>query len=219
MKNKDIELNKGYWDEFYRKHAVDIPSQFCVYVATDIPKEQVIAEFGCGNGRDAIYLANQGFNVFAVDLSQEAVDACQQKMDQRGIKHASFRQGDLSDDNAIETTLNAARIMANQQAVVIYSRFVMHSLDKTQESSFLASLGKHLRPGDSAYFEFRSKEDAELEKIFGGHYRRYIDTDAFNEELQKNGFQTRYSHTGQGMAVYKNEDPFVSRIVAIKPEA
>lgn len=217
MATKDIELNKDYWDNFYRNNVIDIPSQFCVYMATDIAAGSSVAEFGCGNGRDALYLASQGFNVRAVDLSAGAVESCQAKLDARGIQHAQFKQGDLSCDDDIANTLDNARQACKEDSqVVVYSRFVMHSLDKSQESAFLVSLGKHMQAGETVYFEFRSQEDAELEKTFGGHYRRYVNTDLFLNELNDNGFDIRYHYTGQGMSVYKNEDPFVSRIVAIR---
>ncbi len=37
--------------------------------------------------------------------------------------------------------------------------------------------------GDEIYFEFRSKEDANLDKHFEGHFRRYVDTDQFAKAL------------------------------------
>jgi hypothetical protein len=63
--------------------------------------------------------------------------------------------------------------------------------------------------------EFRCSLDAHVEKIYKDHYRRYVDTNQLvimmEEELE---FDVTYMTTGQGMAKYKNEDPFVSRIIA-----
>ena len=71
--------------------------------------------------------------------------------------------------------------------------------------------------GDMLYFEFRSKEDEVLDKVHGkGHYRRYVDTPVMMESLKTLGFDIGYHITGLGMAKYKNEDPFVSRIIATK---
>jgi hypothetical protein len=101
--------------------------------------------------------------------------------------------------------------------VVVYSRFVLHSLDDEQEQYFLSALARHLLPGDSLYLEFRCSEDAGTEKIFGNHYRRYVDTDKVLRELSGSyGFAIEYSLTGQGMAKYRDEDPVVSRIIAKK---
>ena len=64
-----------------------MPSQFCVLVATDASKNRPFVEFGCGeNGRDAKYMARQGFRVFAGDLSHKAILAMQNE----GTLNADF---------------------------------------------------------------------------------------------------------------------------------
>ena len=42
----------------------------------DISKDSKILEVGCGEGRDAIYLLSQGYNVLGVDSSKEAIKKC-----------------------------------------------------------------------------------------------------------------------------------------------
>jgi hypothetical protein len=54
------------------------------------------------------------------------------------------------------------------------------------------------------------------DKIFEGHYRRYVATDALMVLLKELGFEVQYEMTGQGMAKYKSEDPFVSRLVVVR---
>ena len=70
-----------------------------------------------------------------------------------------------------------------------------------------------MQAGEKVYLEFRSKEDAELDKTFGNHYRRFVDTDKFVKSMTDKGFKSLYGITGQGMAKYKDEDPFVSRLI------
>ena len=92
----------------------------------------------------------------------------------------------------------------------------MHSLDDDQELQFLTILSKLMLTDELVFFEFRSKEDAELEKIHKGHFRRYVDTDQFLQRLESLGLSIDYRITGKGMAKYKTEDPFVSRVIATK---
>jgi hypothetical protein len=93
----------------------------------------------------------------------------------------------------------------------------MHSLDDDQELAFMASVSEAMQTGEIIYFEFRSKEDASLRKHYGGHYRRYVDTEIFLHLLtNKFGFDIEYSLTGNGMAKYREEDPCVSRVFARK---
>ena len=93
----------------------------------------------------------------------------------------------------------------------------MHSLDETQQQLFLQALSACSDAEDIIYFEFRATGDGSLEKHFGGHYRRYVNTSEFEDDLANiAGFDVTYSITGQGMSKFKEEDPIVSRIIAAK---
>ena len=74
--------------------------------------------------------------------------------------------------------------------------------------------------GDKLYMEYRCDKDEALPKVYGkDHYRRYVKTSEMVQFLESDGeeaFEMEYETTGQGMAKYKHEDPFVSRIIAVK---
>jgi tellurite methyltransferase len=212
---KDVDFNKDYWNSFYGNFQRHTPSQFCVSVITDLEPGSVIVELGSGNGRDAHYFASQGFITVAMDLSSAGISSCKEYAQSNGIHHSFFFQGDLTDRGAIEQVVNEARNQSTSGSVVFYSRFVMHSIDDEQQERFLQGLSQYVEPNDTAYFEFRSKEDADLDKHYGGHFRRYVDTKSFEQALASIANLTpEYSITGQGMAKFKEEDPFVSRIIA-----
>ena len=81
----------------------------------------------------------------------------------------------------------------------------------------MLSLKQLMVTGDYIYFEFRSTEDQLTKKIYENHYRRYIDTHDFIQKLiEIADLEALYSITGRGMAMYKGEDPSVSRIIARK---
>ena len=213
----DVDFNKEYWNSFYKKFQRHTPSQFCVSVVTDLSPGSVVLELGSGNGRDAHYFASQGFVTIAIDLSPEAISSCNNYAEVNQILHSFFIQGDISDEFAVEEAVHEARSQSGNGAISFYSRFVMHSIDEKQQESFLNALSKHLQAGDDIYFEFRSKEDAKLNKHFGGHFRRYVDTDQFCKALVSVlGLSVNYRITGQGMARFKEEDPYVSRVIARK---
>lgn len=46
-------------------------------------KDDVILDLGCGEGRDAINLLNKGYNVYACDVSKEAIKICNDKTDNK----------------------------------------------------------------------------------------------------------------------------------------
>ena len=210
--SNDVMSNKPYWDKFYKKMDLSVPSQFCAMVATELPKDSCVLEFGCGNGRDSLYLASQKISVCATDLSVEAIDSCREKAQNFGFESAHFLQGDLSEQTHIETIFDKGRSLSPNGSITGYSRFVMHSINDEQEDNFLENIGKFMRPGEVIYFEFRSKEDEKIEKTFGNHYRRFVDTADFVRKMEKQ-FILNYRLTGRGMAKYKSEDPFVSRLI------
>lgn len=214
---KSVELNKEYWDDFYKRSHQHHPSQFCISILPELETNTVIVELGSGNGRDSHYFSSQGHIAVAMDLSHEAVKSCVELAKSRNIEHATFFQGDLTQKSDVDKLIDHARKLANDRKIVIYSRFVMHALDANQQESLFKILSECVRTNELVYFEFRSIEDAELEKHFGGHFRRYIDTEEFNRKLSEEyGFCIDYTITGKGIAKYKKEDPIVSRVIARK---
>jgi tellurite methyltransferase len=216
MTDKTVEFNKSYWDSFYQKFQSHIPSQFCVSLVTEVDKGCTVVELGSGNGRDSHYLASQGYITVAMDLSNEAIKSCKNYAEINGVLHSDFYQGDITVASDLANVVEHARYKSADSSIVFYSRFVMHSVDDEQEARFITALSNVMIPGDRVYFEFRSKEDEVLEKHYGGHYRRYVDTAAFSQGLEAAGLSIDYSMTGQGMAKFKEEDPFVSRVIASK---
>lgn len=217
MSGKDHVLSQKYWDEFYKSNHRHTPSQFCVCVLTEIAPEAIVMEFGSGNGRDAHYFASQGHITFAMDLSHEAIKSCNQLAESRKISHSVFARGDITDKAEVEAHIQSARTLSGGREIAFYSRFVMHSLDDSQESRFLAILANSMARGEALYLEFRSREDEQLSKHFGKHYRRFIDAQEFRDSLvDKYDFEIDYFIVGRGMAKFKEEDPYVSRIIARK---
>lgn len=217
MTAKDIEFNKKYWDSFYKSNHKHTPSQFCVCVLTEIKSDATIVELGSGNGRDSHYFASQGHVTIAMDLSHQAIKSCKELAKSRNIEHTAFIQGDITCKESIRNVVEHAREKSGKKEVIFYSRFVMHSVDEGQELLFLKMLSDCMEAKEVVYFEFRSKEDSELKKHYGGHFRRYVDTDNFKQLLiNEFGFGIDYSITGRGMAKFKEEDPFVSRVIARK---
>lgn len=224
---KVAKKESDYWNGFYDKFAIAVPSQFCALVATEAQKSRPFVEFGCGNGRDAMYMAQQGFTVLAGDLSDHAIDEMQKKHTDNERK-PEFVVCDVSNSNHVQSLVDKARAVAlsnnnndddSGSQITFYNRFFLHALDDQQEAAFLTALSKATIPGDRLYMEYRCSLDAPLDKEHGkGHFRRYIETDNLVVLLKQLGFFVEYQITGQGMAKFKKEDPFVSRIICERQE-
>jgi tellurite methyltransferase len=212
--NKVVTNESDYWDNFYTKWDIDIPSQFCVLVATEADKARPFVEFGCGNGRDSIYLARHGFSVFSGDLSKEAIAHNTKKEGGEGNPNnrVNFHVCDVADAKDVMSLIEEAR-GEQGSLLTLYNRFFLHSIDDDQERMFLTTLSEATKTGDRLYMEFRCSLDADLDKVYGDHYRRYVETSKLVTLLKELNFDISYEITGQGMAKYKKEDPFVSRLI------
>jgi len=153
--------------------------------------------------------------VYGCDLSKDAIEKNAEK--NSSIAGLEFEIVDASAEDQVRAVVEKARTASSAANVAIYTRFFLHSIDQTQEDKFLAALSSVLSAGDKLYFEYRCSMDEKLDKVHGKeHYRRYVDTPVMLEGLMKLGFAVEYEMTGRGMAKYKVEDPFVSRIIARK---
>ena len=212
---KKVVTNEAdYWNSFYdHKFSVGVPSQFCCLVAIEAPKTRPFVEFGCGNGRDSKYIASQGFCVYSGDLSDKAVDILQKD----ASPNATYSVCDVSKAEHVKVLVDQARAGADASDnfnLTMYNRFFMHALDTQQETLYLEALSSATKGGDTLYMEYRCSLDEALDKEHGkGHYRRYVHTDKLVDLLKSLNFTIKYEITGQGMAKYKSEDPFVSRII------
>jgi methyl halide transferase len=87
------------WDERYEKGdtpwETGRPSSELQRVVAEVPVNPCRAlELGCGTGASAVWLAQQGFDVIALDLSSRAVERARQRADEAGVP-VDFRVADV----------------------------------------------------------------------------------------------------------------------------
>ena len=90
---------RDWWDSFYEDKAKPCPffvappdESLVTFVRNGrIPPGRAL-DLGCGNGRNAIFLARHGFSVDAVDFSQTAVDWPAQRVANAGVSVRLLRQ-------------------------------------------------------------------------------------------------------------------------------
>lgn len=77
-----------------------------------ISKRDKILDLGCGEGRDASFLLNEGYNVTAIDYSNEAINKCNELTNNK--YQENFKQLDIFKD------------LLDDKFKFIYSIAVMH---------------------------------------------------------------------------------------------
>jgi len=94
------------WDEKHAAHEGESsPSAFLVQIfQTDSWKIQAgrALDIATGKGRNALFLAQRGFSVEAMDISEVAVAEARKRADERGLS-IGFRQADLEKVELPET--------------------------------------------------------------------------------------------------------------------
>ncbi len=216
-----VQRNKVYWEEYYArkryKHVwAEFPSQFAAFCASEIEAGSKILDFGCGNGRDSLFLSQIGHDVVACDYAKAGVELVKEKAEAKQLEL------DAQILNIYDTSDVQKFITANPSEYdVIYSRFVMHAITAEGQDRFLRLTKKVLKESGKVILEFRNSED--VRKDIGdvisedersdGHYRRFIKTDDFLANVKEVGFDVDYLAEGTGFAKFKDEDPNVTRLV------
>ena len=80
----------GAWDARFRSgdHAESSPDPFLISAKQfleQLPKGAAALDLACGAGRHAVWLAEQGFQITAVDFSAEALAKTRSLAEQRGV--------------------------------------------------------------------------------------------------------------------------------------
>lgn len=105
-----------------------------------VPMTEPILEIGCGEGRDALYLASLGYQLTAVDASPQAIQTCQRLARERRV----------TVNWQIHDALHLTDAMSNQYRW-IYSVATLHMLvDDEDRRRFLQEMYAILEPGGHA---------------------------------------------------------------------
>jgi cyclopropane fatty-acyl-phospholipid synthase-like methyltransferase len=200
--------DKKYWENYYKKHSKPIKqSSFASFIETYLEKNKKLIELGCGNGRDSIFFSKKNINVLGVDQAENEIKFLNENY---ANKKLNFLADDFTDLN-LDTKFD-----------YIYSRFTFHSINEEKEDNTLSWVSSHLKDEGLFFLEARSINDpmynegkilSEFEN-FTDHYRRYMDLNKIIEKLENKNFSIIYKIENDGLAIHKNEDPIVIRIIA-----
>jgi methyl halide transferase len=141
MTNADGVQRTRNWDHRYRTgdtpwedNAV-APSVVDLIRAHAAPGARVL-ELGCGRGTTALWLAQQGYRVVAVDVSPNAVATLRERAAAAGVTIETLVADALADDSALPT------------GDCVFTRGVLHTfLTHESRAGFAAAVARCLPPG------------------------------------------------------------------------
>lgn len=209
--------DKKYWTEYYAKNSKPTDSStFAEFILPKLDKNKNLIELGCGNGRDSIYFVQNNLKVVAVDQVQCEIDYLNENHKEENI---IFVADDFTNlDNTKHEIINETDFD------YIYSRFTFHSINEKKENRTLDWIEKNLSEGGYFLLEARSINDPMFKQgnalseneNFTNHYRRYMDLDVITDKLESRNFEIIYKIEDNNLAVYKDDNPYVIRIIAKK---
>ena len=165
------------WDEIYSNDSSffgEEPSDFAQKCYSDFKRYDVkrLLELGCGQGRDSIFFASNGLDVYALDSSKVAIENIKQKMRGKNIclhlSHFEVRQTLPFDSSHFD-------------AVYSHMFYNMRFIDEELKFLFKES-SRVLKNNGLLYFSVRSDKDVSYNK------GKKID----NNIYEINGFQIRF---------------------------
>lgn len=208
--------DRDYWDQYYSKKHVSIAgcTTFARFCADRLAPESALFELGCGNGRDALFFAELGHRVTACDQSSVAINNLQASIVERAFKHPP---------TLLVGAMGALPPASELDAV--YSRFTLHAVTADEASRAMRWALANLMPGGRLFAEARSvlgslygkgEEVARDTFLHNDHTRRFLRRDELVAELTEIGFSIVECIEADGLAVHKDDDPVVIRVVARK---
>lgn len=141
----------GWWNEAYDGEAYDgtppwdtgKPQSTFVRLTEAGRIEGRVLDVGCGTGTEAIYLAEQGYEVVGVDFSAEAIEQANEKVKVNSAERdldVTFRVGDAldleEDERSFDTVVDSG---------------LFHALEDDQRNAYADELARVLRSGGSAF--------------------------------------------------------------------
>lgn len=91
MENQIEHQARTYWDKtwarFLKFHGMIAPSAKLVqHLFSHVPRNGLILDLGCGEGRNSLYLSQVGFNIIGLDLSFKAASVMKNNFFEESLK-------------------------------------------------------------------------------------------------------------------------------------
>ena len=195
-----------YWQKYYSENQQDKASNFAKFVFSKLNKKKIIlADLGCGNGRDTIYFRNNGLKAFGYDQSQNIINSNNKK-----YGNFFFRK------NVCSKNVNF-----DKRCDIFYLRFFFHAITEYMEINLLKNLKKFSNKKSLFFCEFRTNQDPLIKKgkkiskyeRFTTHYRRFIKVKDFENRLSKFNYKILYNKSSKKYAIKNKDKPDICRII------
>ena len=206
-----MESSYNYWESYYEAHRdPSLSSNFSKFVLPFLKENHTLIELGCGNGKDSIFFAQNKIKVLAIDQCVKELDFLTEKF--KDFPDLNFLSADMTNLKDVP------------KSDYIYSRFTLHAIDLEGEGRVHSWAKNNLNENGILFIEVRSIND-ELygqgtpmpdNAFFTDHYRRFMVLEEIIDRITSVGLKIIYKLESKGLAPYKDQDPSIIRILAMK---
>ena len=182
-------------------------------MASRIEPGSRVVELGSGTGRDAFWLADQGFVVTGSDYCGAARNLAQAKTERRkknGKKPVRFKGYNLESPYNLLT--NGARLANEPGPKHVYARLLVDALAAPARSGLWRFCSMVGRSGGHTFLEFRTDANRGHATYFGPHARTYADPDEIAAEITSYGGHVVDRVEGTDLAPLGKENPVICRM-------
>lgn len=184
------------------------PEGFVIRASQLIPRDGKVIEFGAGQGRNSLALAELGFDVKAVETSQVGVDSMNQAASEKSLP--TFR-AEVSD----------ARAEIEGQYDLIVSTFMLHHFTREEAEGFIRKIKEHTKDGGINAISTFTKE-GDFSRLENASARFYPATEKLKGMYSDWEVLEYKEENARARATHPNGSPMFNisaEIVARKPKS
>lgn len=215
-----------FWDDFYKgpdsARVPAEPSLFAQWVQQWVQQRlqaqtgerraetTQILDVGAGTGRDAVYLAQQGHQVAALDFTLLGMRRTRALRDEQQLE-VTTRMLNLEDLRSVLVT--GTRFAHQDGTREVYARGLLDALGPHGRDNFWRFASMVQRRGGETFLEFRTPLSRDEPTVFGAHKRTYLQPDRVVGEIEAYGGRVVHRETGRDLAPLGSENPHICRLV------
>ncbi|WP_424005619.1 class I SAM-dependent methyltransferase (plasmid) [Haloarcula salina] len=177
--------SRKYWDKEYARHTAipssnrDDPSKALIAAEgqLDYKSVDVAVDVGCGNGRNAVYLADQGIDVIAIDFSTEAIERTRERIGRSSVSG--------SVEVLVADLTEGFPITEDSIDLVIDSYFSCHLIEESVLQNYFDEVRRVLSSNGQLYWSGLGVEDEYYQSISNSHPAENVIVDPLNDIPKK----------------------------------
>ena len=183
------------------------PNKLLQMIWQKVKPNSYFLDLGCGQGKDSLFMANQGFKVVAVDESSEAIEQLKEAVKKENLKIEAIPQN-ISDFK-----------IAKNKFSIINAYNIFQFLDKEKTTEIIEIIKKNLKPNGYAIIAGFNVSDPSYQKQENqdkGYFRPNELRELFNDVEIIFYFEGEIEDRGHAGAKLPHKHGVV-RLIARKP--